>query len=131
MLTLTLSMGATEAPPLAFYAATPNALLAAITLQARHIQAGQAQNLAVILNKASGSVTIFNLVITYTDGARQEVVDSTIGNTATITWQTPSAARPGVATFQLSTTGCGCGDRTIAQPTTTLESSIDGWFVVK
>ena len=130
-LTATLGIAASAAPSLTFHADTPNALLAAVTLQAGHIHAGETQKLSVTLQKAPGNETIFTLVITYADGAQQDVVASTLSNVAELSWETPSTARSGFATFQLSTSGCGCGDRSIGQPATSQESSIDGWFVVE
>ena len=131
LLTVTLSMDASVASMPAFYPATSPTLLAVVTLQAGHIQAGEAQNLVATLNTAPGSQTIFSLVITYADGAKQEVVDSTISNVATISWQTPTVVQPGIAMFHLATTGCGCADRALAQLATSQESSIDGWFIVE
>ncbi len=130
ILSVTLGMDASVAPMAAFYSATPHALLAVVTLQAAHIQAGEAQNLEATLNMAPGSQTIFSLLITYADGTNQEVVDATISNVATIGWQIPAVAPSGIATFHLATTGCGCADRALDQPAISPESSIDGWFIV-
>ncbi|MEZ4869368.1 MAG: hypothetical protein R3C14_49050 [Caldilineaceae bacterium] len=130
-LTVALSVDASSALPPTFYAVTPNALLATVTLQAEPVHAGETQQLTVTLNKTPGSQTIFSLEITYADGSTQAVVDATLSNIATLTWEIPRGTQPGLTTFHLATTGCGCGERTIAQPTTNLESSIDGWFVVE
>lgn len=130
MLTVTLSMDASVASLPAFYPTTSPTLLAVVTLQAGHIHAGDTQNLVATLNTAPGSQTIFTLAITYADGSTQEVVDATISNVATIGWQTPAEAQPGIATFHLATTGCGCTDRALAQPAISQESSLDGWFIV-
>jgi hypothetical protein len=77
-----------------------------------------------------GELLILTLSITYADGQRQTVVESSLANTATLSWTVPAGAAQGVASYRLAVGGCGCGmgDYGAAQPA--LESSVEGTFLV-
>ena len=124
-------MGSASAPRVTFATITPNTLLAAVTLDGDTVKAGEELSLTARLNKAPGSLTVLRLLITYADGQEQTVAASTVSNATTIVDKIPVDAPPGRATFALSTSGCGCGDRAILQPSVTTESTITGWFLVQ
>lgn len=83
-----------------------------IVVGQERVTTGQEQNLQITLVQSAGVTTIFQLVITYPSGVQQEVFAQTIGSEARLTWQIPPAVGVGVANFALTSTGCGCGERT-------------------
>lgn len=91
---------------------------------------GQEQTLAITLDQPGGFVTIFRLVVTYANGATQDVLDETMSNNTTISWVVPADAGAGVARYRLSTSGCGCGDRSRPASPVNTESSAEGVFFV-
>ncbi len=91
---------------------------------------GQEQTLTITLDQPGGLVTIFRLGITYANGATQEVLDETMSNNSTISWVVPADAGAGMARYQLSTSGCGCGDRSRPAGPVNIESSAEGVFLV-
>lgn len=124
-------MGSASTPPVSFAASSPHTLLAVVTLNANPIEAGEALSMTARLNKAPGSPTVLRLLITYADGQEQTETASTVSDETTLLAQIPANALPGRATFALSTSGCGCGDHAIGQPSVTTESTITGWFLVR
>jgi hypothetical protein len=91
---------------------------------------GGEQTLAVTLAGRSATTTILQLTVTYPDGNTQDVLDQTLGNSATLTWQVPATANAGVATFRLQLGDCGCGDRSLGAAPATGASALAGTFVV-
>jgi len=91
---------------------------------------GDAQTLSVTLNQPAGTTTIFQLAITYANGATQDVVGETISSAATLSWIVPPDAAAGTARFKLASTGCGCGDRSRPANPISTESTAEGHFSV-
>ncbi len=92
---------------------------------------GQEQSLAVALDRPGGLTTIFQLAITYPSGATQDVLDETASSEATISWLVPPDAGTGVAQYALTTSGCGCGDRSRPASPVNIESTAEGVFFVR
>ncbi len=92
---------------------------------------GQEQSLAVVLDQPAGLTTIFQLAITYPSGATQDVLDETASSEATISWVVPPDAGAGVAQYALTTSGCGCGDRSRPASPVNIESTAAGVFFVR
>ncbi|MBX3014829.1 MAG: hypothetical protein KF832_25135 [Caldilineaceae bacterium] len=113
------------APP----AVTTNPFFTEASLERAAVPVGGSQQLRLRLARAAGMATIFQLTITYANGAEQQVIDSTLGQEATLAWQIPPDATPGEATFRLTTNDCGCGDRSTGQ--LTLAGEAEGKFRVR
>jgi hypothetical protein len=101
-----------------------------VLLARQAVARGEEQSLAVTLAGEPAATTILQLTITYPDGTTQEVLDQTVGRTATITWQVPATAAPGVASFELQTSGCGCGERTIGATVANPQGLLAGAFAI-
>lgn len=117
--------GRLAAPPVV----TTNAFFAQAALDAGTVGIGEQQNLHLILQKTASSETIFQLTVTYANGIEQNVINATLGRETTLSWDIPADAGVGVATFHLSTSDCGCGDRTPGQVNLTGEA--EGEFHVR
>jgi hypothetical protein len=104
--------------------------LRAVTLGQEVVAPGGEQSLVVSLTPGLAATTILRLRITYADGTTQEVLDQTLGSTATLTWQVPEGTPGGRATFELTSSGCGCGDRSSATQAADRESSLAGTFEI-
>lgn len=104
--------GQLAAPP---PAVTANAFFAQAVLDAGAVRIGEQQNLHLVLQKAASSETIFQLTVTYANGIEQSVINATLGRETTLSWAIPADAGVGVATFHLTTSDCGCGDRSPGQ----------------
>ena len=101
---------------------TANAFFAQAVLDAGAVRVGDQQQLHLLLEKTASSETIFQLTVTYANGSEQRVINATLGREATLSWDIPADAGVGVATFQLTTSDCGCGDRSPGQVTLTGEA---------
>ena len=108
---------------------TTNAFFAQAVLDAGAVRIGEQQNLHLILQKAASSETIFQLTVTYANGSEQSVINATLGRETTLSWTIPADAGVGVATFHLTTSDCGCGDRSPGQVNLTGEA--EGEFRVQ
>jgi hypothetical protein len=95
------------------------------------IAPGGEQTISVTLEQGASTTTVLQLEITYTGGATQDVLDQTVGSTATLEWLVPDDAQTGEARFQLKSSGCGCGDRSSATGPTDIESMVEGHFFVQ
>ena len=95
------------------------------------IARGGEQAISVTLAQQAPTTTILQLEITYAGGATQDVLDQTVGRTATLNWQVPDDAKSGDAKFRLKSSGCGCGDRSSATGPTDIESMVEGHFFVQ
>ncbi len=101
-----------------------------IVLAHQALAPGAEQALAIALDQTSAT-TVLQLTVTYADGKTQDVLDQTLGSTASVTWQVPEDAAPGAAAFQLKTGSCGCGDRSAASAAPAgIERTITGYFFV-
>ena len=101
---------------------TANAFFAQAALDASALRIGDQQQLHLLLEKTASSETIFQLTVTYANGIEQRVIKATLGRETTLSWDIPADAGVGVATFQLTTSDCGCGDRSPGQVTLTGEA---------
>lgn len=108
--------GQLAAPP---PAVTANAFFAQAVLDAGAVHIGEQQDLHLVLQKTTSSETIFQLTVTYANGIEQRVIKTTLGRETTLSWDIPADAGVGVATFHLTTSDCGCGDRSPGQVTST------------
>ena len=95
------------------------------------IAPGGEQAISVTLEQAASTTTVLQLEITYAGGATQDVLDQTVGSTATLNWLVPDDAQVGEAKFRLKSSGCGCGDRSSATGPTDIESMVEGHFFVQ
>ena len=102
-----------------------------VMVERETVAPGQEQSLAVALDQPGGLTTIFRLAITYPSGAKQDVLDETVSNEATISWLAPLDAGAGVAQYTLTTSGCGCGDRSRPASPVNIESTAKGVFFVR
>jgi hypothetical protein len=101
-----------------------------VAVEQEKVAPGREQALAVTLDADGATTIILQLTITYPGGTTQAMIDQTFGQTATLNWLVPGDAQRGVAQFQLKTSGCGCGDRSLAGASTDLESTAEGYFYV-
>jgi hypothetical protein len=101
-----------------------------VAVQRVAIASGQEQSIAVKLDKSTATTTILALTVTYADGTTQRVLDQTLGATADIAWQVPPGTAAGMAQFTVETSGCGCGDRSVAAAPIDLESTATGFFYI-
>ena len=108
---------------------TTNAFFAQALLDAGALRIGEQQQLHLALEKTATSETIFQLTVTYANGIEQRVIKATLGRETTLSWEIPADAGVGVATFHLTTSDCGCGDRSPGQVTLTGEA--EGEFHVR
>lgn len=108
---------------------TTNAFFAQAVLDAGAVRIGEQQNLHLILQKTATSETIFQLTVTYANGSEQTVIKATLGRETTLSWTIPADAGVGVATFHLTTSDCGCGDRSPGQ--VNLSGEAEGEFHVQ
>lgn len=131
ILLLLLLMGCRDRTVEAAPVVTTNGFFEQAALATGALRTGEEQNLHLILHNGGGSETIFQLTITYANGVEQSVVKATTAREATLVWNIPPDAGVGRATFRLTTTGCGCGDRRVAQVNTVLEGSAEGEFHVQ
>ena len=92
---------------------------------------GSEQTLHVTLNDPGAVTTIFQLAVTYANGVTQTVLDETMGSEATLSWVVPANAGVGAARFELTTSGCGCGDRSRPSNPVGGESTAEGHFYVQ
>lgn len=106
--------GRLTAPPAVV---TTNAFFAQAALDAGAVRSGEQQQLHLALEKTATSETIFQLTVTYANGIEQRVIKATLGRETTLSWEIPADAGVGVATFHLTTSDCGCGDRSPGQVT--------------
>ncbi|MFN8469382.1 MAG: hypothetical protein U0X20_27755 [Caldilineaceae bacterium] len=95
------------------------------------IAPGGEQAISVTLELGASTTTVLQLEITYTGGTTQDVLDQTVGSTATLNWLVPDDAQSGEAKFRLKSSGCGCGDRSSATGPTDIESTVEGHFFVQ
>lgn len=95
------------------------------------IAPGGEQTIAVTLEQQAPTTTVLQLEIIYPGGATQDVLDQTVGSTATLNWLVPGDTQSGEATFRLKSSGCGCGDRSSATGPTDIESMVEGHFFVQ
>jgi hypothetical protein len=95
------------------------------------IAPGREQTISVTLEQAASTTTVLQLEVTYAGGATQDVLDQTVGSTATLNWLVPDDAQVGEAKFRLKSSGCGCGDRSSATGPTDIESMVEGHFFVQ
>jgi len=117
--------------PAAAPAVTANGFFEQAALASGAVRTGEEQNLHLILRNGGGSETIFQATITYANGVEQQVLKATTARETTLAWNIPPDAGVGRATFRLTTTGCGCGDRSVLQVTAVLEGSAEGAFQVQ
>ncbi len=92
---------------------------------------GGEQALHVTLHDPGAVTTILQLAVTYANGVTQSVLDETMGSEATLSWVVPANAGAGAARFALTTSGCGCGDRSRPSNTVSGESTAEGHFYVQ
>ncbi len=92
---------------------------------------GQEQSISIALDQPGGRTTIFQLAITYPSGATQDVLAETVSSDATISWLVPPDAGAGVAHYKLTTSGCGCGERSRPASPVNIESRAEGLFFVR
>ena len=102
-----------------------------VMVERETVAPGQEQSLAIALDQPGGLTTIFQLAITYPSGATQDVLDETVASDATISWLVPPNAGAGVAQYTLTTSGCGCGDRSRPASPVNIESTAEGVFLVQ
>jgi hypothetical protein len=95
------------------------------------IAPGREQTISITLDQQAPTTTILQLEITYAGGATQDVLDQTVGSTATLNWLVPGDTQSGEASFRLKSSGCGCGDRSSATGPTDIESTVEGHFFVE
>ena len=86
--------------------------------------------MGVTLDADAGATAIFRLVITYADGARQEVFAQIADAHADIVWQVPADAPAGTASFRLIASNCGCGGYSTIPGPSNVESTVEGQFTV-
>lgn len=101
---------------------TTNAFFAQAVLDAGAVRIGEQQQLHLLLQKTASSETIFQLTVTYANGVKQSVINATLGRETTLSWDIPADAGVGMATFHLTTSDCGCGDRSPGQVNLTGEA---------
>jgi hypothetical protein len=101
-----------------------------VTVEPAAAQAGETVELYVELNRPGGMSTLLGLEITYADGATQQVLGSTIGSAATLSWEIPPGSVAGPAMFRLTTSDCGCGDRSMRVQNVLPPGVVEGAFVV-
>lgn len=94
------------------------------------LRAGETQEVRITLRSGSGQLTILTLNIVYPDGATERILHSTMGNEATLTWQSPPGASPGVAKFYLSIGDCGCGERSLRTQNVLPGGMVEGSFTI-
>ena len=92
---------------------------------------GSEQTISITLDQQAPTTTVLQLEVTYAGGATQDVLDQTVGSTATLNWLVPGDAQSGEAKFRLKSSGCGCGDRSGATSPTDIESMVEGHFFVQ
>jgi hypothetical protein len=95
------------------------------------IAPGGEQAISVTLEQGASTTTVLQLEITYAGGAKQDVLDQTVGSTATLNWLVPGDTQSGEAKFRLKSSGCGCGDRSSTTGPTDIESTVEGHFFVQ
>jgi hypothetical protein len=131
LLVLIGSVLKTSVAPSAVAALPPASPFVQIEVESPLVRAGQPQTLHVTMQGVAGQLTILTLTITYPDGATEQVVDSTLGNTATLSWAVPPDAAAGEATFRLSKGDCGCGDRSLLTTPVLPTGVIEGSFTIE
>ncbi|RIK28947.1 MAG: hypothetical protein DCC55_38390 [Chloroflexi bacterium] len=101
-----------------------------VRLPHKAVSRGEPQTLDVTLHNPMGELMILTLSITYADGQKQTVVESSLSETGALSWTVPADTAPGGAAYRLTAGGCGCGmgDYGLAPPA--LESSAEGTFRV-
>ena len=102
-----------------------------VVVEVPKIAPGGEQTISVTLDQQAPTTTVLQLEITYAGGATQDVLDQTVGSTATLNWLVPGDAHTGEANFRLKSSGCGCGDRSSATGPTDIESTVEGHFFVQ
>jgi hypothetical protein len=134
LLLILLFSGAVEgaaAPPLYVRILTPPGIFDQVDVAASTLSPGETQNLYIQLDKHGNHLTILQLVVTYPNRSEEQVLGSTVGAQATLTWPIPPDAGVGMARFTLTSGGCGCGVYDPRQPPSNTESRAEGWFWVK
>jgi hypothetical protein len=91
-----------------------DALLAAVMIGAPQTQAGARQTLQMRLTAVAGPEISFRLKLTYPSGVMQEVTDAGVG----------------VARYELYAIDCGCGNPTLARPTSSNVEKVLGEFQI-
>jgi hypothetical protein len=102
-----------------------------VVVEVPTIAPGGEQAISVTLDQQASTTTVLQLEITYAGGATQDVLDQTVGSTATLNWQVPGDTQSGEAKFRLKSSGCGCGDRSSTTGPTDIESTVEGHFFVQ
>lgn len=109
----------------------PDAPFARAVAASPVIRAGETQALSVTLRGASGQLTILTLEVIYPNGVTEQIVHSTMGNEALIAWKAPADAGSGNVTYRLSTSDCGCGDRSLRTQPVTPAGMVEGFFLIE
>lgn len=102
-----------------------------IDLERQSISPGESQILYTSLHNPSGELMILTLSISYPDGQKQTVVESSLTDTGTLSWTIPTTVPTGVANYRLTAGGCGCGAGNYGMHQPALESSAEGVFWVE
>lgn len=123
--------GASTVPPAAMDSIPVKAPFQSVVVAQPTIAPGGEQTIAVTLEQQAPTTTILQLQITYAGGATQDVIDQTVGSTATLNWLVPDDAKSGDAKFRLKSSGCGCGDRSSVTGPTDIETMVEGHFFVQ
>ena len=121
---------ASASPALAVPTLPPNSAFRELSLEPGTLHVGESRELHVQFKHAASQLTILTLDITYPSGLTQNVVHSTLGNEATLTWTVPPRAGTGQATYRLETSSCGCGDHDSPQADASVDVA-EGSFTVE
>jgi hypothetical protein len=116
--------------PAQFSNLPPDGPFERIVVSSPALRAGETQEVQVTLRGGSGQLTILTLKMVYPDGATEQILHSTMGSEATITWQVPPDAGAGVATFYLSKGDCGCGERSLRTQNVLPAGMVEGRFTI-
>ncbi len=118
-------------PPLAAHSLLPITQFTEVKVASTALHLGQAQQLSAKFERSPGELVILLLALTYPSGLKRTVVGSTSTGEATLAWQIPPEAGFGKVTYQLSTSGCGCGYGQDGKPKVALQSFAEGSFMIK
>lgn len=110
--------------------ATAGSRILRVHLQPTAAVPGAPQTLDATLHNPMGELMILTLSITYADGQKQTVVESSLTETGILSWTVPKTASTGLANYRLSAGGCGCGAGDYGLQPPALESTMEGTFAV-
>jgi hypothetical protein len=109
----------------------PDSLFLEVRAESNTLKVGQTQHLHTRLASTPGELVILTLSLTYPSGFKRSVIESTLTGEATLVWDIPPEAGVGTVTYELATSGCGCGYGQDGKPKTAFQSIVTGSFTIE